>query len=133
MASPNNPPISKSPSSKTKESLLTKFNKSKRLSIFSTPIIQVELIPGVNTFNYLELKAALESLGYEGKNQTLYAMICDMEEEVTGPIDFGEFFRLITSRVSDKDTKESIHKLFNLFDEDKVGKISIANLRKVVR
>ena len=60
-------------------------------------------------------------------------MICDLEDEQSGPIDFAEFFQLITSRVSDKDTKASIHKLFNLFDEDKVGKISIENLKKIVR
>ena len=29
--------------------------------------------------NILELKAALNSLGFEGKNQTLYQMICDLE------------------------------------------------------
>lgn len=39
----------------------------------------------------------------------------------------------MTARVSDRDTKESIRKLFNLFDDEKSGFISMKNLRKVVK
>jgi Ca2+-binding EF-hand superfamily protein len=39
----------------------------------------------------------------------------------------------MTSRVSDKDSRENIKKVFNLFDDDKTGLITIKNLRKIVR
>ena len=34
---------------------------------------------------------------------------------------------------SDKDTKEDIHKVFNLFDDDLTGKISLRNLKRVAK
>ena len=34
---------------------------------------------------------------------------------------------------SDKDSKEDIGKVFNLFDDDKSGKISLRNLKRVAR
>lgn len=39
----------------------------------------------------------------------------------------------MTSRVSDKDSRENIRKVFNLFDDEKTGYISIKNLRRIVR
>ena len=39
----------------------------------------------------------------------------------------------MTARVSDKDTRENIRKIFNLFDDEKVGYISIKNLRRVAK
>ena len=60
-------------------------------------------------------------------------MISDLEEESSGPIDFSQFFDLMTARVSDKDTRENVRKLFNLFDDEKTGFVSIKNLRRVVK
>ena len=34
---------------------------------------------------------------------------------------------------SDKDTKEDIQKVFNLFDDDQTGKISLRNLKRVAK
>lgn len=39
----------------------------------------------------------------------------------------------MTSRVSDKDSRENIKKVFNLFDDEKTGFVSIKNLRRIVR
>lgn len=81
----------------------------------------------------LELKAALDSLGFEAQNQTIYQMISDLDADGGGNIGFEDFLHLMTSRVSDKDSRENIRKVFNLFDDEKTGFISIKSLRRIVR
>ena len=83
--------------------------------------------------NPRDLKSALDSLGVEAKNQTIYQMISDLEADGGGNINFEEFLHLMTSRVSDKDSRDNIRKVFNLFDDEKNGFISIKSLRKIVR
>jgi Ca2+-binding EF-hand superfamily protein len=39
----------------------------------------------------------------------------------------------MTARISDKDSKEDIEKVFKLFDEEKTGQITIKNLRRVAK
>ncbi len=80
-----------------------------------------------------ELKAAMVSLGFEAKNQTIYQMISDLDADGSGAIDFAEFLNMMTARMSDKDTREDIEKVFRLFDDEKTGRISIKNLRRVAQ
>mmetsp|Transcript_14046 Transcript_14046/g.12019 ORF Transcript_14046/g.12019 Transcript_14046/m.12019 type:complete len:175 (+) Transcript_14046:97-621(+) len=80
-----------------------------------------------------ELKAAMVSLGFEAKNQTIYQMISDLDADGSGAIDFKEFLDMMTARMSDKDTREDIDKVFRLFDDEKSGSISIKNLRRVAQ
>merc|ERR1719498_628064 len=88
---------------------------------------------GSGTIDPKELKAAMQSLGFEAKNQTIYQMINDIDKDKSGEIDFEEFLDMMTAKMSDKDSKEDITKVFNLFDDDKTGKISIKNLKRVAR
>jgi len=60
-------------------------------------------------------------------------MVSDLDKDGSGAIDFDEFLDMMTARMSDKDTKEDISKVFRLFDDDKTGMISIKNLRRVAR
>jgi Ca2+-binding EF-hand superfamily protein len=39
----------------------------------------------------------------------------------------------MTARVSNKDTKSDMRKIFSLFDEEKTGYITIKNLKRVVK
>lgn len=96
-------------------------------------MVEAPSIPNVPMLSNLELKAAMTSLGFESKNQTIYQMISDLDADGSGQIDFEEFLELMTARVSDKDTRENIRKIFNLFDDEKVGYISIKNLRRVAK
>ncbi len=80
-----------------------------------------------------ELKAAMVSLGFEAKNQTIYQMISDLDADGSGAIDFKEFLDMMTARMSDRDTREDIEKVFKLFDHDKGGRISIKDLRRVAQ
>lgn len=86
---------------------------------------------GSGTIDPKELKAAMQSLGFEAKNQTIYQMIGDIDKDGSGSIDFEEFLDMMTAKMSDKDSREDINKVFNLFDDDNTGKISLRNLKRV--
>ena len=60
-------------------------------------------------------------------------MVSDLDKDGSGAIDFDEFLDMMTARMSDKDTREDIQKVFRLFDDDKTGTVSIKNLRRVAR
>ena len=88
---------------------------------------------GSGTIDPKELKAAMQSLGFEAKNATIYQMISDIDQDGSGSIEFDEFLDMMTAKMSDKDTKEDIMKVFNLFDDDGTGKISLRNLKRVAK
>eukprot|EP00343_Euplotes_focardii_P007642 CAMPEP_0205822318 /NCGR_PEP_ID=MMETSP0206-20130828/12081_1 /ASSEMBLY_ACC=CAM_ASM_000279 /TAXON_ID=36767 /ORGANISM="Euplotes focardii, Strain TN1" /LENGTH=171 /DNA_ID=CAMNT_0053118473 /DNA_START=21 /DNA_END=536 /DNA_ORIENTATION=+ len=83
---------------------------------------------GGGTIDSSELKAAMESLGYDKKNRTIVEMIENMED---GEIDFEGFLDMMTARMSD--SKEDIMKVFRLFDESGSGVITIDDLRRVAQ
>ena len=60
-------------------------------------------------------------------------MISDLDADGSGAIDFDEFLDMMTARLSDKDTKEDINKVFRLFDDDKTGTINLKNLKRVAK
>lgn len=78
-----------------------------------------------------ELKAAMQSLGFENKNPTIYQMIADLEKEGSD-IDFDQFLDAITSKLGDKETKSGINKIFDLFAEGQ-DSISLNNLKRVAK
>ena len=88
---------------------------------------------GSGSIDPKELRAAMQSLGFEAKNQTIYQMINDLDKNKSGNIDFDEFLDMMTARMSDRDTREDINKVFRLFDEENTQTITIKNLRKVAR
>ena len=88
---------------------------------------------GSGSIDPKELRAAMQSLGFEAKNQTIYQMINDLDKNKSGNIDFDEFLDMMTARMSDRDTRDDINKVFRLFDEEGSQSITIKNLRKVAR
>ncbi|CAK9001288.1 Caltractin ICL1e (Centrin-5) [Durusdinium trenchii] len=75
---------------------------------------------GSGTIDPGELKAAMRSLGFETKNPTIFQMIADLDHDGDG-IGFDEFLDAITAKLGDKESRDGIHKIFNLFDDDKTG------------
>ena len=71
------------------------------------------------------------SLGFESKNQTIFQMIADMDEDGSGQIEFGEFLHLMTAHPDVAGSKANILKIFKLFDDDKTDTITLENLRRV--
>ena len=79
-----------------------------------------------------ELKAAMHSLGFEKKSPTVYDMICELEEG-GHEVDFEEFLNAISSKLGNRESREGIDRIFDLFDEDKTGTINLNNLKRVAK
>lgn len=63
-----------------------------------------------------ELKSAFISLGFGGQNKFVYQILAELDDDQSGGIDFPEFLRLATAKVSDKDSRAEIEKIFTSFD-----------------
>jgi centrin-1 len=75
----------------------------------------------------------MTSLGFESRNGAIFQMISDLDADSNGTIDFGEWLNLMTKRISDKDSRANINKIFALYDDERTGYISIKNLRRVAQ
>ena len=75
----------------------------------------------------------MTSLGFESKSAAIFQMISDLDADGNGTIDLGEWITLMTKRVNDKDNRANIQKIFNLYDDERTGYISLANLRRVAQ
>ena len=77
----------------------------------------------------------MQSLGFDSKNPTVYQMIAELDRDATsaGNIDFDDFLDQITSKLGDKETRDGIAKIFQLFDDDKKGSITLKNLKRVAK
>jgi centrin-1 len=83
-----------------------------------------------------ELKQALKNLGIDAKNQTLTNMMNDLDKDKSGKIDFDEFIEMMTAKMSDRDTREDLKKVFDLFlgeDAKDGSKISFKHLKRVAK
>ena len=86
------------------------------------------------TIDTEELKQALGNLGIDAKNQTLQNMMNDIDKNQSGTIDFDEFIEMMTAKMSDKDTREDLEKVFELFiGDDNTDKIDIRHLKRVCK
>ncbi|TFJ88573.1 hypothetical protein NSK_000147 [Nannochloropsis salina CCMP1776] len=94
-------------------------------------------LQGSGTIDVRELKQAMQSLGFDSKNHTIYQMIADMESDnassESNNIDFDEFLHMMTVKMSDKESKEDIEKVFNMFDDKGKGSISFKDLKRVAK
>lgn len=54
---------------------------------------------GSGTIDPKELKSAMQSLGFEAKNQIIYQMVADIDKDGSGNIDFDEFLDMMTAKM----------------------------------
>lgn len=57
-------------------------------------------------------------------------MIAELENEGTD-IDFDQFLDAITSKLGNRETRDGINKIFELFDDDGSNTINLNNLKRV--
>ena len=85
------------------------------------------------TIDAKELKVAMRALGFEPKKEEIRKMISDIDKDGNGNIDFQEFLDMMTTKMSEKDSREEILKAFRLFDDEEKGKITFRNLKRVAK
>lgn len=71
------------------------------------------------------------SLGFDGKNSGIFQMITELDSDGNGNIDFAEFFSLMTTKISDKNTRAQYSKVFAIYDAERKGYITAENLVQV--
>lgn len=82
-----------------------------------------------------EITKYFEQLGLMTKNKLIYQVLAEMDADNSGGIDFEEFVKFVTSRVSDKDTnlKDEIARIFAFFDSNNDGKVTWTELKSVAQ
>lgn len=92
-----------------------------------------QLIPKVQNSNNLELKENINSLGIEARAEAVWQMIAEIDKDGSGQLEFDEFFTMMTTRSSENESREEIHKVFVTFDLQKTGFIGVKELRHVAK
>eukprot|EP00753_Platysulcus_tardus_P022674 PLAT9881.2.p1 GENE.PLAT9881.2~~PLAT9881.2.p1 ORF type:complete len:184 (+),score=96.49 PLAT9881.2:53-604(+) len=103
---------------------------------------------GSGTIDARDLKVALRALGFEPKKGEIKKLINGISSgssggggaaggraaaaaDSSGQLDFNDFLEVLTTKMSEKDSREEIQKAFRLFDMDTTGKITFENLKKI--
>merc|ERR1711959_841314 len=63
--------------------------------------------------------------------EQLEEMVADIDNDGNGTIEFTEFLQMMTGKMGEKDSREDIEKVFELFDDDNTNKISFRNLARM--
>ena len=77
-----------------------------------------------------ELYSAMESLGVESKG-TIQQVLTRFDKNRSGDIDFEEFVDMMTSSMLTVEDRAHCKDVFDLFDDDKKGHITLDNLKRV--
>jgi Ca2+-binding EF-hand superfamily protein len=82
-----------------------------------------------------ELRTAMQSFRFDIKSPTIYKLIADLDipdEERNGGISFDVFLDAINNKLDDKESKEGIRRIFDLFIGDpNADTITLSSLKKI--
>merc|ERR1711915_594484 len=78
-----------------------------------------------------EMLEAMRSLGYDTEHGEAAEHVKNLDKDGSGALEFNEFYELLTARFSENTTKDELQRVFSLFDTDKTGEISLANIRAI--
>jgi centrin-3 len=80
-----------------------------------------------------ELRVAMRAMGFDVSKQEILDIMEAKDPDNTGSIKFAAFQEVVGEKMAQRDPLDEIRKAFALFDDDKTGKISLKNLRRVAR
>ncbi|EER12718.1 Caltractin, putative [Perkinsus marinus ATCC 50983] len=79
-----------------------------------------------------EIKAAMRALGIEDVSKDMVGrMLADVGKHPSQTVTLDEFCDMMAPKMASKDSREEIMKIFKLFDEDNIGKITFRSLKRV--
>jgi centrin-1 len=81
--------------------------------------------------NPVELRQVIEDFGFDAKNLAIFQLVSELDTDGSGKIEFKEFIDMISGNTKDENSMEEVRKVFNVFDADKTGFITIKNLRQI--
>ncbi|ODN73667.1 hypothetical protein L202_07214 [Cryptococcus amylolentus CBS 6039] len=82
--------------------------------------------------DYHEFKVAMRALGFDVKKGEVMKLLKEFGGE-DGLMDFGGFERIMTEKILSRNPEHELRRAFELFDDDRSGKISLKNLRRVAK
>lgn len=85
------------------------------------------------TIDRHELRVAMRAMGFDVSKNEILEIMDAKDPDNTGSINFAAFQEVVGEKMAQRDPVDEIRKAFALFDDDKTGKISIKNLRRVAR
>merc|ERR1712024_261668 len=118
---------------------VTSIRKSKSSRVELTPEQKHEIreafdlfdTDGTGRIDVKELKVTMRALGFEPKKEDIKKSLADLGKDGNSTIDFNDFYQIMESKMSERDSKAEMEKAFRLFDDDNTGKISFKNLKRV--
>ena len=87
--------------------------------------------------NPKEIKETMEQLGFDTKNPTIYQIIADLDTEESqqnGGLSFENFAASMNKRLGDRESKEGVRRIFDLFVDDVNAEyIPLDSLKKIAK
>ena len=83
--------------------------------------------------DFHELKLTLKAFGFKVSKEELFMVKKKLDTDETNKITFEQFINYMTEKFSERNPQEEAMLAFDLFDEEKKGKINIKNLKKAVK
>ena len=84
-----------------------------------------------------EIKETMKQLGFDTKNPTIFKIIEDLDSEESksnGGISFPEFAEIMKNRLGDRNSKEGVRRIFDLFvDDENAEYIPLESLKKIAK
>ncbi len=88
------------------------------------------------TIDPKELKSAMQSLGFDTKNPTIFDLIASLDtpENCRDGVKFDQFVSEVNNKLGDKESKEGIDRIFKLFiDDPNQNTINLNSLSRIAR
>jgi centrin-1 len=80
-----------------------------------------------------DLKRTLNSLGFEFSTAEIERLIAEVDPQGTGAISFAGFSELIHAKMAERETVDDARRAFDMIDDDRTGRISFRNLKRITR
>eukprot|EP00826_Nyctotherus_ovalis_P017515 TRINITY_DN15163_c0_g3_i1.p1 TRINITY_DN15163_c0_g3~~TRINITY_DN15163_c0_g3_i1.p1 ORF type:complete len:160 (-),score=63.38 TRINITY_DN15163_c0_g3_i1:86-565(-) len=78
-----------------------------------------------------EFKSSVRALGVRIRKKDVDEKFAELEKDLSDTVTLEEYIRLVKPLLPDRTTREGIMNLFKMYDVDKAGKISLANLKRI--